>query len=40
MPVLHKAANFSIIQKRVPSGGNEVWHYHEHAEQFFMFYPV
>jgi mannose-6-phosphate isomerase-like protein (cupin superfamily) len=32
---LHKAANFSIIQERVPSGGTEVWHYHEHAEQFF-----
>jgi mannose-6-phosphate isomerase-like protein (cupin superfamily) len=32
---LHKAANFSIIQERVPSGSAEVWHYHERAEQFF-----
>lgn len=26
----------SIIQERVPAGGKEVKHYHEHAEQFFF----
>ncbi len=32
---LLKTSGLSVIQERVPSGGAEVMHYHEHAHQFF-----
>ena len=32
---LLKRADFSVIQERVPSGGEEVTHFHEVARQFF-----
>jgi len=33
---LLKSADLSVIQERVPPGGAEVRHYHEHAHQFFF----
>jgi mannose-6-phosphate isomerase-like protein (cupin superfamily) len=32
---LLKRDDMSVIQERVPAGGTEVRHYHEHARQFF-----
>jgi mannose-6-phosphate isomerase-like protein (cupin superfamily) len=32
---LLKRDDLSLIQERVPAGGTEVMHYHEHARQFF-----
>jgi len=33
---LLKSSGLSVIQERVPSGGSEVKHYHEHSHQFFF----
>ena len=33
---LLKSSGLSVIQERVPPGGAEVKHYHEHAHQFFF----
>ncbi len=33
---LVKSDKLSVIQERVPSGANEVRHFHNHAEQFFF----
>lgn len=33
---LTKSARLSVIQERVPVGGREACHLHEHAEQFFF----
>jgi len=33
---LVKSPELSIIQERVPAGGAEVRHYHQHAQQFFF----
>jgi mannose-6-phosphate isomerase-like protein (cupin superfamily) len=33
---LLKTSGLSVIQERVPPGGFEVRHYHEHAQQFFF----
>ena len=33
---LLKSSSLSVIQERVPAGGAEVKHYHEHAHQFFF----
>jgi mannose-6-phosphate isomerase-like protein (cupin superfamily) len=32
---LLKRDDMSVIQERVPAGGTEVMHYHDHARQFF-----
>ena len=33
---LVRTPELSIIQERVPAGGAEVRHYHQHAQQFFF----
>ena len=33
---LLKCENLSVIKVRVPPGGREVRHYHEHSHQFFF----
>ncbi|MEM7563279.1 MAG: cupin domain-containing protein [Pseudomonadota bacterium] len=33
---LAQSKGLSVIQERVPPGGHEMTHYHNHAEQFFF----